>query len=490
LSYITAEEDTLGTDDDRVHDPREAVPASDGLAALLARKVVGQPSALEVIVPCVQLHNSGLAPVGRPVGVFLFLGPTGTGKTRTVEALAEVLHGSPDKLLRIDCGEFQSDHEIAKLIGAPPGYVGHAQSTPRLTAGSLEDARSEECDLALVLFDEIEKAAPAMYQLLLGVLERAELRLGDGGTVDFTKSLIFLTSNLGARSMMEEIKPALGFDSGSARDPVELRSRLENIGLRAVKRHFSPEFLNRIDAVVTYRPLDAASIIAILHHHIAELQQHVHTRLGSRSFDIEVAPAARYFMVDKGTSLEYGARELRRVIHRNLTQPLAVMVASGRVRPGSTVQVDLAESGEVLTLVTGEGLQAAPREIETVLAVDDNADLLGWMERTLTGEGWKALAASSAREAMVAVREGRPDAVIIDYMLPDGDGVSLASAVIREAPDVRIVMMSGMDMDEEDELVCRVHGFPILVKPFLADELLAALESHEAGHDAAKAEGA
>ena len=268
--------------------------------------MVGQPSALEVIVPSVQLHRSGLAPADRPVGVFLFLGPTGTGKTRTVEALAEVLHGSPSKLLRIDCGEFQTDHEIAKLVGAPPGYVGHAQSEPRLTTGSLDEARSEDCDLALVLFDEIEKAAPALSQLLLGVLDRAELRLGDGGVVDFTKSLIFLTSNLGARAMMEEIRPALGFDAGAARDPAVLRSRLENIGLRAVRKHFSPEFMNRIDAVVMYRPLDTASIISILDHHIAELQQHVHTRLGSRSFRIEVAPAARYFMIDKGTSLEYG----------------------------------------------------------------------------------------------------------------------------------------------------------------------------------------
>ena len=433
---------------------------------------------------------SGLAPVGRPVGVFLFLGPTGTGKTRTVEALAEVLHGSPAKLLRIDCGEFQTDHEIAKLVGAPPGYVGHAQSEPRLTKRSLDEARSEDCDLALVLFDEIEKAAPAMSQLLLGVLDRAELRLGDGGVVDFTKSVIFLTSNLGARAMMEEIKPALGFDAGDVRDPAELRSRLQNIGLRAVRKHFSPEFMNRVDAVVTYRPLDTASIISILDHHVAELQQHVHTRLGSRSFQIEVAPAARYFMIDKGTSLEYGARELRRVIHRNLTQPLAVMVANGEIPPGATVLVDLAEAGESLTLLAGGGAQEAAHEIDTVLAVDDNADLLGWMERALADAGWRVLAASSVAEAVVAFREGAPEAVIIDYMLPDGDGVGLARALIGESPDVRIVMMSGMDMDEEDAIVCRVHGFPFLVKPFLAEELLAVLQSQEASPGAAKAKGA
>lgn len=461
------------------------------MASLLASKVVGQASALEVIVPSVQLHLSGLAPVGRPVGVFLLLGPTGTGKTRTVEALAEILHGSRHKLLRIDCGEFQGDHEIAKLVGAPPGYVGHAQSQPRLNESSLDETRSDDCDLALVLFDEIEKAAPSLSQLLLGILDKAELRLGDGAEVDFTKSLIFLTSNLGARSMMEEIKPTLGFHPGGSPDPAALRSRLENIGLRAVRKHFSPEFMNRIDAVVTYRPLDSSSIISILDHHTAELQQHVHTRLGSRSFQIEVAPAARYFMIDKGTSLEYGARELRRVIHRNLTQPLAVMVANGEVLPGATVLVDLAESGDSLTLVaTGGSEEEEVHEGQSVLVVDDNSDLLRWMERVLSAGGWKVLAASSVTEAVVAFRGAAPDAVIIDYMLPDGDGVSLARALIGEAPDVRIVMMSGMDMDEEDALVCRVHDIPFLVKPFLAEELLSVLEAQGVSPGAARAEGA
>lgn len=290
---------------------------------------------------------------------------------------------------------------------------------------------------------------------------------------------------------MEEIKPTLGFHPGGSPDPAALRSRLENIGLRAVRKHFSPEFMNRIDAVVTYRPLDSSSIISILDHHTAELQQHVHTRLGSRSFQIEVAPAARYFMIDKGTSLEYGARELRRVIHRNLTQPLAVMVANGEVLPGATVLVDLAESGDSLTLVaTGGSEEEEVQEGQSVLVADDNTDLLRWMERVLSAGGWKVLAASSVTEAVVAFRGAAPDAVIIDYMLPDGDGVSLARALIGEAPDVRIVMMSGMDMDEEDALVCRVHDIPFLVKPFLAEELLSVLEAQGVSPGAARAEGA
>src|SRR5271165_1947219 len=165
----------------------------------LSEKVIGQPQALTQIVPYVQMHQAGLAPEGRPVGVFLLLGPTGTGKTRTVEVLAQALHGSEKHLLKVGCGEFQMEHEVAKLIGAPPGYLGHRETQPMLSQQKLNAVTSEKCNLSLVLFDEIEKAAPSMTRLLLGVLDKGILRLGDNSTVNFEKSLVFLTSNLGAR---------------------------------------------------------------------------------------------------------------------------------------------------------------------------------------------------------------------------------------------------------------------------------------------------
>src|SRR5882762_9651538 len=202
------------------------------LVSLLSQKVVGQATATKAIVPYVYMHQSGLAPEGRPAGVFLLLGPTGTGKTKTVEAIAELLHGSEKQIVKVDCGEFQMEHEMAKLIGAPPGYLGHRETVPMLTQQRLAEATSEGSDLALVLFDEIEKAAHSMTKLLLGILDKGILRLGDNSVVNFEKTLIFFTSNLGAREMMREINPDFGFQSATVSGTREdLTQKLQGIAL-------------------------------------------------------------------------------------------------------------------------------------------------------------------------------------------------------------------------------------------------------------------
>ena len=227
----------------------------------------------------------------------------GTGKTRTVEALAEALHGSSRNVLKIDCGEFQMEHEVAKLIGAPPGYLGHRETQPMLSQQKLTSVTSDKCGLSLVLFDEIEKAAPSLTRLLLGVLDRGVLRLGDNSVVNFEKSLVFLTSNLGAKEMMREINPDFGFASATVsgtRD--DLTQKLQGIALVAVRKKFSPEFINRIDHVITYQPLDAESFSAITDHEIASLQSHVNTRLGNRCFTIEVPFETRQWLIEQGTS--------------------------------------------------------------------------------------------------------------------------------------------------------------------------------------------
>ena len=315
----------------------------------LSRKLVGQPAALQEIVPYIEVAQAGLAPEGRPAGIFLLLGPTGTGKTRTVEVLAGALHGSERRYLRIDCGEFQMEHEVAKLIGAPPGYLGHRETQPAITQQKLNAVTTEGCDLPIVLFDEIEKAAPSLIRLLLGVLDRGTLRLGDNSPVLFEKCLIFMTSNLGAKEMMRELHPAFGFASGSEPASADLADRIERVGMAAVRRKFPPEFVNRIDVVITYKPLDSAALDSILDQQVHDLERHVEKRLESGAFLLDLDAASRAFLLAEGTSSAYGARELKRVVHRHLTQPIATRLARGEIGRGGLVHVTMDPGGSRLS---------------------------------------------------------------------------------------------------------------------------------------------
>jgi CheY-like chemotaxis protein len=444
----------------------------ENLTAILAKKVVGQPAATNVIVPYIQMFQAGLAPEGRPVGVFLLLGPTGTGKTKTVEALAEILHGSAKNILKIDCGEFQMEHEVAKLIGAPPGYLGHRETQPLLSQQKLTSVTSDQSGLSLVLFDEIEKAASSLTRLLLGVLDKGVLRLGDNTTVNFEKSLVFLTSNLGAREMMKEINPNFGFQAGNTPNIADLTSKLQNIGLIAVRKKFSPEFVNRIDCVITYQPLDATSLAAIVDHQINDLQNHVNTRLGTRCFNIEVPFETRQWLIEKGTSQEYGARELNRTIHRHLTQPLATMVATGGIDAGATLTVSVAPDRDKLVLLSSANTASVMPAHPTVLLVDDNRDLLHFLERLMAEAGWKLITAESASEARKLVATVKPNAALLDYMLPDGNGADLGVLLRQQAPKMQIILMTGSILPPEDEAACEEHDFPVLRKPFLATEVM------------------
>jgi CheY-like chemotaxis protein len=442
------------------------------LVTLLSQKVVGQSAASKAIVPYVYMYQSGLAPANRPAGVFLLLGPTGTGKTKTVEAIAELLHGDEKKILKIDCGEFQMEHETAKLVGAPPGYLGHRETTPLLTQQQLAEVTSPGCDLALVLFDEIEKAAHSITKLLLGILDKGILRLGDNTAVDFEKSLIFFTSNLGAREMMKEINPNIGFQSAIAKSQTDLTTRLESIALGAVRKRFSPEFVNRIDAVVTYNPLNAEAIEIILEHDLRALQDHVNLRLGARYFSIDVTPEAKQFLRQKGVSQEYGARELKRTIHRQVTQPLATMVARGDILPGARVVVSLNELREGLAIVCTGGTQPVPPQMRKILIVDDNHDLLFFLAAELKEEGWEVLIAENGAQARLAFYQTKPDVVLLDYMLGDDDGLELGLEFQAQASQTHIILMTGGGFSDELQVVCKERNFPVLYKPFLAQDVL------------------
>jgi len=445
---------------------------STRLVEELARRVVGQRAALEPIVRYVQMYQARLNPPDRPAGVFLLLGPTGTGKTRTVEALAEILHGSPAHLLKVDCAEYQSDHEVAKLIGAPPGYIGHRETKPVLTQERLLAATSARSDLALVLFDEIEKAAPSFTSLLLGVLDRGTLRLGDNTPVSFEKTLIFLTSNLGAREMTRVVRPDIGFAGVERRSPESIAERLRAAGVAAVKRRFSPEFVNRIDAVLTYRPLEAAALGAILDQQIEELQQHVHTRLGDRSFEIEVGPAARRALLAAGVSERSGARDLRRALHRLLTQPLAALVADGEVPPGTRVHVDATNGDDALAFRLEHGSVSvaldAPRPV--VLIIDDNVHVVAHLAAGLTDAGVTVLTGATVQQGREHAARQRPDLVVVDVVLPDGDGLTLALELMRRHPHLEVVVSTGAELTGDEAVLCARQHFTVIRKPYVPND--------------------
>src|SRR5271166_1524991 len=199
-------------------DPSRTGREAEGLETNLRKMIVGQDEAIEQIVNIFQMHLTGMSAPGRPVGNFLFLGPTGSGKTRIVEATAEALIRNPRAVIKIDCAEFQHSHEIAKLIGSPPGYLGHRETHPLLSQEVLNQFQTDTMKLSFVLFDEIEKASDALWNLLLGILDKATLTLGDNRKVDFSRAMIFMTSNLGAAEMSNIMSPKLGFNVREAQE--------------------------------------------------------------------------------------------------------------------------------------------------------------------------------------------------------------------------------------------------------------------------------
>src|SRR6478609_7210256 len=226
-------------------DPTRRSSDAQDFETALRRKIVGQDPAVEKVVEIYQMFLAGLNAPGRPVGNLLFLGPTGSGKTRVVEAMAESLFGDPRAVVKIDCAEFQHSHEIAKLIGSPPGYLGHRETSPMLTQENLDKAHTDETKLTFVLFDEIEKASDSLWQLLLGILDKATLTLGDNRRVDFSKTVVIMTSNLGAREMSDMISGGIGF-APTSKDQIkadnEIDTKIYRTALEAAKRKFSPEF--------------------------------------------------------------------------------------------------------------------------------------------------------------------------------------------------------------------------------------------------------
>ncbi len=336
-------------------DPSKRSTDTIDFQAALRSKIVGQEEGVHALVDLYQVFRAGLNSPGRPVGNLLFLGPTGSGKTRIVEAAAEILFSEARAVIKIDCAEFQHSHEIAKLIGSPPGYLGHRETHPLITQETLTASHTDKLKLSFLLFDEIEKASDALWQLLLGMLDKATLTLGDNRKVDLSQTVIFLTSNLGGGEIAELMQGGMGFVQPSDIPSSDLDEKVERTAVEAARRKFSPEFMNRLDKVVVFHPLQREQLQEVLDIELGQVQQRV-LDTAKGQFLFRVTEAGRDFLLREGTDQRYGARHLKRAIERHVVYPLANLLATDQVNLGDLVRIDWDESHDLLTFVReGEG---------------------------------------------------------------------------------------------------------------------------------------
>jgi ATP-dependent Clp protease ATP-binding subunit ClpA len=336
-------------------DPNQRSTDTLEFQTALRSKIVGQEEGVQALVDLYQVFCAGLNSPGRPVGNLLFLGPTGSGKTRIVEAGAEILFGDARSLIKVDCAEFQHSHEIAKLIGSPPGYLGHRETHPLITQEELAKSHTDKLKLSFLLFDEIEKASDALWQLLLGILDKATLTLGDNRRVDLSQTVIFLTSNLGGGEITELMHGGMGFVQPGDKPVTGLDQKVERTAVEAARRKFSPEFMNRLDKVVVFHPLRREQLEEVLDIELGQVQQRV-LETAKGQFLFRVTTAGRDFLLQEGTDQRYGARHLKRAIERHVVYPLANLLATEQVHLGDLVCIDWDREHSQLTFIReGEG---------------------------------------------------------------------------------------------------------------------------------------
>jgi ATP-dependent Clp protease ATP-binding subunit ClpA len=330
----------------------------------LRAKIVGQEEGVQALVDLYQVFCAGLNSPGRPVGNLLFLGPTGSGKTRIVEAAAEILFGDARTVIKVDCAEFQHSHEIAKLIGSPPGYLGHRETHPLITQEALAQSHTDKLKLSFLLFDEIEKASDALWQLLLGMLDKATLTLGDNRRVDLSQTVIFLTSNLGGGEISDLMNGGMGFVQPNDKPIAGLDQKVERTAIEAARRKFSPEFMNRLDKTVVFHPLKREQLEQVLEIELAQVQERV-LETAKGQFIFRVTGQGKEFLLKEGTDQRYGARHLKRSIERHVVYPMANLLATDQVHLGDLVCIDWENSQDHLTFIReGENLAMPARRLE------------------------------------------------------------------------------------------------------------------------------
>ena len=324
-------------------EPEKISPEIQGFETQLSSKIIGQNRAIRNIVNTYKVCLAGLTAPGKPINNLLFLGPTGSGKTKTVEATAEILFSNPNAFIKIDCAEFQHSHEIPKLIGSPPGYLGHRETPPLLTQERIDQFHTEKLKLSFILFDEIEKASDALWQLLLGILDKATLTLGDNRQVNFSKCVIFMTSNLGGTKITDLIsRDKIGFAPHKPITEVDdpnIDKKIYRAALETAKRKFTPEFMNRVDRVVVFRMLTRHHLKEILDIELNALQKRIMEIQQDKIFVINYTLEVKEFLLREGIDLKYGARHIKRAIERHIVYPLSNLITTGQIEFGNVVRV-------------------------------------------------------------------------------------------------------------------------------------------------------
>jgi ATP-dependent Clp protease ATP-binding subunit ClpB len=381
--------------------PHQRSEEARNLEEGLRRKIIGQDEAIQAVIDLYQVFRAGLNSPGRPLGNLLFLGPTGAGKTRMVEATSEVLYGDPRAVIKVDCAEFQHSHEIAKLIGSPPGYLGHRETHPVITQEALERHHTEGLKISFLMFDEIEKAADALWQLLLGILDKATLTLGDNRRVDLSQTMIFMTSNLGGKEITNLMTGRMGFaPTIPANELPQLDAKVGQTAMAAAKRKFAPEFMNRIDKVVVFHPLQSEQLNEICEIELGMVQQRV-LKTAKERFLFQVTQPAKDFLLREGTNMQYGARHLKRAIDRYLTCPLASLLATEQVCMGDLISIDW--DGEE------NGLRFLKEKAGELLALEAKAP---------ESMAQAAVASSGSLEVSLPALKTK----VTENAVPDGDG--------------------------------------------------------------------
>ncbi len=394
-------------------DPNQRSVEARNLEEGLRRKIVGQDEAVQAVIDLYQVFRAGLNSPGRPLGNLLFLGPTGAGKTRMVEATAEVLYGDPRAVIKVDCAEFQHSHEIAKLIGSPPGYLGHRETQPVITQAALERHHTEELKISFLMFDEIEKASDSLWQLLLGILDKATLTLGDNRRVDLSQTMIFMTSNLGGKEITDLMTSRMGFaPTVLISERLQLDAKVGRTAKAAAKKKFAPEFMNRIDKVVVFRSLRSEQLNEICEIELGMIQQRV-LQTAKERFLFRVTQPAKDFLLREGTNMQYGARHLKRAIERYLTCPLASLLATEQVSMDDVISIDWdgkdnglrfwKENGVAVSPLTG---QMPEPMAQAAAASSDNCGLALPVSKTKATENAAAEGVAGSASHRQAIQRG------------------------------------------------------------------------------------